>query len=872
MALYERAAELAALGESLRAAARGGGRLVFVAGEAGIGKTSLVRHFCDAHRAVRVAVGMCDPSLTPRPLGPLADVAATWGGSLQALLDDGADRTVLFRTFLEELTTAGPTAVVIEDVHWADEATLDLLRFVGRRIGTTRGVVIATYRDDEAGADHPLRHVLGDLATSSAIRRLRLAPLTSAAVAAMAAERGVDAAEIHRQTGGNPFFVTEVLSAGGTRIPDSVRDAVLARAARLDPRSRAVLEAAAVVPTRIDVSLLKTLSDTDAEAIDACVDAGVLVASEAGTVAFRHELARVAVEESVPPARRGALHGHAARLVAAQPRPDSARIAYHAAQAGDGQLVRHHALRAARRADSMGAHRQAAALFATALEFSAEESDAERAGLLEGLSRQGRYTGAVEEAVTAAAEAVALRRRLGDQAALAGSLQILSAAHWDAGESRDAEKSELEAVELLEPLGDSVALAQSYASVAAYHMLTRQLQGTLDWSARAIDVAARTDAGWALARALNARGSIKILNSRPGGDADLERSIKVASEAGISMLVTLGWCNLGSAAGEVRDYATAEPALRRAIEFAEAEDDDLLAGYSVAWLARVQAEQGQWDSAEATVRQLHLESGRVPPLAAITALTVIGRIATRRGEPGATARLDRAWRMAEGTGDLQRLWPVAAARAEHAWLSNTAEEIPALVEDAFALALRMEHPWAAGELGLWLQRAGSLGSLPESCAPPWALHLTGDLHAAAAAWRRVGSPYEAADALSDSPDEADLRTALGEFGRLAAAAAAARVRRRLHEQGASNVPRGPRAATAAHPALLTPRETQVLELAAEGLSDAEIAGRLFISPKTTGHHVSAVLRKLGAASRAEAAAVARRRGLLDRDGERDDPT
>jgi predicted ATPase len=250
--LLERDDALGALDAALADAGRGEGRAVLISGEAGIGKTALVARFARARRAaVRVLWGACDALFTPRPLGPLHDIAVQTQGALPALLAGTTDRTAIFAATLAELQ-ARPAVAVFEDVHWADEATLDLLRFLGRRIVRTSAVLVLTYRDDELGASHPLRTVLGDLTSSAATVRIRLSPLNEDAVRVLAGERALDVAALHRQTGGNPFFVTEVLAGPGAGLPLTVRDAVLGRVARLSPPAQAVLEAAAVVGPRVE--------------------------------------------------------------------------------------------------------------------------------------------------------------------------------------------------------------------------------------------------------------------------------------------------------------------------------------------------------------------------------------------------------------------------------------------------------------------------------------------------------------------------------------------------------------------------------------------------------------------------------------------
>jgi predicted ATPase len=346
MPLLERESALETLGGWFAEARAGRGRLVLVGGEAGVGKTALVEEFALRHRqAARVLWGACDPLTTPRPLGPLADVAPALGGRLDQLLGDEAPREVLFPALLERLRDARvATVLVIEDVHWADEATLDLLRFLARRLGPAATLVVVTYRDDEVGPLHPVQLLAGDLASSALVRRLRLAPLSRQAVAVLAGPHGLDPGVLYETTGGNPFFVTEVLAAGHEAIPATVADAVLARAARLSPPARQVLDAAAVVAPPVETWLLVEAAGAAPAQVDECVAAGMLQ-GQAGGVGFRHELARLAVERTLGPGRRADLHGRALAALLTQPgaAPDPARLAHHADGAGDATAVLAHA-------------------------------------------------------------------------------------------------------------------------------------------------------------------------------------------------------------------------------------------------------------------------------------------------------------------------------------------------------------------------------------------------------------------------------------------------------------------------------------------------------------------------------------------------
>jgi hypothetical protein len=356
MELIERGAYLAALGEHLGAAVAGHGRLVLVGGEAGVGKTSLVRAFADEQADhARIAWGACDGLFTPEPLGPLLDLAGELGGGLLNMLAEDVPRREVFAAALDELGSK-PTIAVIEDAHWADEATLDLLRFLGRRLDGVTALVIATYRDDEIGPQHPLRTVLADVETR---RRIALPPLSESGVRALAEGSDVDPAELYRQTGGNPFYVTEVLATGGSGVPSSVRDAVLARAARLDRAGGDVLDATAVLGGQTHVALLEAVLGEAPQGLDECLAIGVLQAVD-GEVGFRHELARRAVEEAIEPVRRAELHGRALATLRASSDADDARLAHHAEAAGDADAVLEHARAAGAKAAELGAHREAA--------------------------------------------------------------------------------------------------------------------------------------------------------------------------------------------------------------------------------------------------------------------------------------------------------------------------------------------------------------------------------------------------------------------------------------------------------------------------------------------------------------------------------
>jgi predicted ATPase len=424
--LLERDAPLAHLGVPARRVARGGpGEVVLLRGEAGVGKTAVLARFVSQlDPPLRVLRGWCDPLGAPRPLGPLIDSLAGLDGALAtglAAAVDAGDTAEIYRRLLGALGDGGRWVWVIEDAHWADSATLDLVRFVARRIGALRLLLVISFRDDELPAAHPLAVTLGDLATCAAVSRIGLEPLTSQAVAVLAAGSGLNAEQLHQLTGGNPFFVTEVLAAGPdalTRqgLPRSISEVVCGRLARLSAKARETAYAVAVCGPRADVALLQKICPEARPALYECLDTGVLIA-EGDLVGFRHELARRATLAQIPDFDRTELHQRALTVLA-EPPVDSntlAALAFHADEAGDTDATVRYGIAAAERAASLGAHREAADLYRLALRHAGAVPGEQKVVWHERHAFSSYLCGHVGTAVASWREAIALRHALGDR-------------------------------------------------------------------------------------------------------------------------------------------------------------------------------------------------------------------------------------------------------------------------------------------------------------------------------------------------------------------------------------------------------------------------------------------------------------------------
>lgn len=412
--LLERMSSQAIVAAAFREAANGAGRIVLVSGEAGIGKTTLVESFLAAHRAeARILLGRCDALSTPEALGSLYDIAHQAGGALLNLITSPQARLAIFGALLNELNGAIPTVLVFEDIHWADVATVDLLKYLGRRIRSAPALMILTYRYDEIDAHHALWSVLGNL-PADATRRVHLEPLSETAVARLAHAAGQSVGRIHAQTGGNPFYVTELLANPTASIPATVREAALARAVRLSPEARAVLDLCSVVPNRVELCLLD--EPFPSRLLDECIATGLMTLRD-GAVMFRHELAREAVESALPPHRLQLLHATVLRRLLEHGTASvaKARLVHHAGRAGDSAAVRRYAPEAAREASALGAHREAAACYQMALDHAEPDELEERASLSEACAHECYLIDQAEAAIALCETALELRRQQGNR-------------------------------------------------------------------------------------------------------------------------------------------------------------------------------------------------------------------------------------------------------------------------------------------------------------------------------------------------------------------------------------------------------------------------------------------------------------------------
>jgi DNA-binding CsgD family transcriptional regulator len=869
--LIERDRPLEYLLSAARRSAAGQGSIAIVEGEAGIGKTSLLREFArGAGNDCRVLWGWCEALFTPRPLGPLQDMAQRLDPRVAALVDQGATPERLFPALLSALhDTSASTVLAIEDLHWADNATLDLVKYLGRRLAGLRAMLVLSLRSDEIGPDHPLVHVLGDLPPAS-VSRITLEPLSPQAVAMMAAQAGRGATDLHRITGGNPFFVAELLAdneMAPDTVPASIRDAVWSRLSRLSAAEREAIETISIVPGSVDPWLARVLLGSESEALlDRCAIRGLLRRDDQGAVMFRHELARLATLERLPPSLQRSLHVRIEAAMAERPAAEAgsllSRRVYHAARAQDGARVLEIAPLAAAEAARLGAHEQAAGHLAAALNFVDQAPPALAAQLHEAWAHEAGLLLRVDEAIVAARHrAIAIWRQLGRIDKVGVNLRRLSRLQWGRSEARQVVDCAEEAVCGLDSLPPGPELAMAYSMRSQLHLLHYRFDEAIAWGLRAIALADEFGEVEARVHALNNVGAALLFAEQAGGRERMEESLALALAHGFHEHAGRAYTNFAEYAVVFKDFALAERILAEGIAFDTKHGLDMSAHYLAGCQAQLRMEQGRLREAETIARRVftleHLSLVKRLP-----ALTVLGRVRVRLGEPDGHSLLGRALKEVIAAGEPQRIIAVRLALVEAAWL---AEDSSAGKEQLAALAaidLDTFNSWELGELAIWWRRCKMTSPLPVSTAHlPVArsAELRGDPLTAAAEWSRLGLPYEAALALTqiEGPDAAAaLVRAVSILETIEARPAALMVRRLARRLGiAGQLPkarRGPYAAARNHPHGLTQREFEVLSLIAQGMGNRDIAQRLVRSRRTVEHHVSAVLGKLNVTNRMEA--------------------
>jgi DNA-binding CsgD family transcriptional regulator len=691
------------------------------------------------------------------------------------------------------------------------------------------------------------------------VRWLRLNPLSIDAVRRLGAQSALDPAEVHSATSGNPLFVTEVIASGDVGgVPHTIAEAVSARLSGLDEHSRQALEQLAVVPSFIERWLVDAVVAGGLASLAAAEQRGILTVAPSG-VAFRHELTRRTIVDSMAAVRRVAGNqGVLAALLGRADGVDPSRIVHHAVEAGDDGALTRYGPMAARGARAAGSHREAVAHYRLVLEHLDSYPAVQGAELLQEYAIECYTVGLANAAVRAQQAAVRLYRELADPLPLGVSLRWLSRISWWAGERRPAEAAAAEAITILNAAGDRVALAFALSNQSQLHVLAGRKAESVAVGEQALTVARETGHVGLLSHALTNVGWALWDLGDPEGRAMLDEALAVALagneiEQAARTYVVMAWHLME----DDLEFDQAAQLMEAGMERAERAEILGFQQYMNVVRSMISLARGAWDDAEREADW----AVDAPAIMRCPALVVLGRIRARRGRQGADEMLTQAFEIAQSLGEAQRLGPAASGLLEDAYIRGVPPAMADAIRETYREVYRYGSPGLAAEFGYWLRIAGEPVELRES-EHPYALLATGRWREAAERWRRAGCRYEYAAALAQSSDPPDLLEALHALASLGAEPLARRVRQRLKDLGVPPMRRGPASSTRDSPAGLTARQSEVLRLLADGLTNAEIAVRLVLSVRTVDSHVAAVLDKLGAPSRHDATAKAKAIGLL----------
>jgi len=864
MELVERAGFLTILQSHFNDVAKGEGHAVFVSGEAGIGKTSLVRAFCkELTDECNIYQGTCDALFTPRPLAPLYDILLQMHEDVPAISGQIEDRAAFFTQFFHDLKNMrGITMLIIEDIHWADEATLDFIKFLARRITQLRCVFILTYRDNEIHSRHPLRNVLGQLQSGS-FTRIQLPPFSRDAVDRLAQEKGYNGEDVYSISGGNPFYVNEILAGYSAGIPDNIKDSILSVYNRLDEKTKHIWQVLSVMPTAFDLRSLEKLEPNFIEAIESCLETKILIVDK-GLIFFKHELYRRTVESSLSPLLRVALHKKILGLLleSFEENQKIEQIIHHAKNANEYDLVVRYAPVAARQAASVGSHIEATKLYLSAIEYYQGNDEDLLIQFYEAYAYECYLTNQIREAIIYSGKALNIWKKKNHTEKIGNCMRFLSRLWWFDGNRKQAESFAGQAIQALDSLPTSRAKAMAYSNMSQLKMLSDQVEDCMFWGEKAISMAKELNDDEILCHALNNVGDvqIRIFSTRKQGIELLQESLNIALKNSYHEHAARAYTNLGHNGMLIKDYGLAKKAFDEGIQYCEERNLDSWTMYMLASLARVYFETGSWNDALKIAEDL-LKGDYLPPPAKIFALVVVGSIRTRRGEADAYPLLNEAKSKAMQTMELQRIVPALSALLEYEWIKGTRCIEEEVINNTISMMNQMGNLYENSEFAFWLKKARNQELPLQEVYEGYKLDNLKNVHRAVTNWQNAGCPYEEGLALFEG-DEDDKRKAISIIHKLGALAVYEKLKFEMRSSGIKSIPRGLRKSTQENPALLTDRELEVLQLLNEGMQNKEIAARLFISAKTVDHHISAILFKLDVNSRTKAVQEAIRLAIL----------
>ena len=855
MELIERGEFLDRLQSKVNEVSAGEGHSVFVSGEAGIGKTTLVKTFCkELRNRCAIYQGTCDALFTPRPLAPLYDVLLQAGSELPENSQNITDRTFFFTRVFNELKNQKKTCLLVfEDIHWADDATFDFIKFFARRITQLPCLFILTYRDNEVHANEHLKGILGHLNRDS-FTRIELPPLSKQAVDKMSAERGYRGEDVYSVSGGNPFYVNEILANYSPGVPNNIRDSVLSVFNRLDEKTKRVWKILSVLPAPFEIDYLNKMDPTFTAVIENCIKHQILVVNK-GLIAFKHELYRRTIEGSLSPLVRIELNKTILDLFLPnfEKNQQVEQIVHHAKNANENDLVVKYAPIAGTKAASVGSHTEAAKLFFSAIEYYKGNDPCKLIDFYEDYAYECYLTNQIKTSIIYAEKALVLREKMNDPEKIGSGLRFLSRLWWFDGNRKKAETFATQSIGVLDKLPTSKAKAMAYSNMSHLKMLSDEPADCILWGEKAIAMAKELSDDEILSHALNNVGDVlaRIPSSRERGIGLLHESLKIALKNGFQEHAARAYTNLVHNGLLTKNYEFAANLLEEGIRYCEELGLDSWTVYLLSNKARLKLETGEWDEANRIAERI-INNEDPSAIVRVGVLDVYATIKMRRGEAGALPLLAEANDLALKTMELHRIIPAMVASLEYEWINGIKFIEKEALEATISMTVNMGNLYENSAFAFWLKKARKQDLvLPEVFDGYNSDHKTTGNATAIAAWEKAGCPYELALRLFESTDD-DKRKAVSIMQDLGATAVYEKLKFELRKSGVKKIPRGARKTTQSNSAQLTSRELDVLQLINEGLQNKEIASKLFISAKTVDHHITSILYKLEVNSRAKA--------------------
>jgi DNA-binding NarL/FixJ family response regulator len=846
--IVERNAESVILTQTLRSITTGGGQLVLVRGESGIGKSTFIEDFISkTPKQYDSTIAWCDPLNTPRPLGPVRDIVVGMYRNATKPLQESD----YFEGFVALAQKAKePLVLVIEDLHWADQKSLDWLMYVGRRLSQLPVLLIGSYRNDEVANAHPLHRAL---ATISAARKTNvdLPALSLNAVRQLDRHQTYCPEDLHRITGGHPYFVAEILNSasGPDELPNSVSDVINARISSLSQDLQQFLELISCAPGELTQSVLRALYVKNFGTLcDEGVAQNILI-PVGQDLKFRHELTRLAVCARMGPVRKRESHAKFLKAHLSHPEPTRQldMVVFHAEGAQNHAAILTYAPLAANRAVTLGAHREAAMFLGTALTCLDDASPEIAAEITEQWAYEAGLSLGIDDEVIAARErAVEMWTKLSRPDRVGENLRWLSRLYWYRGEADKAEAFILQAIHVLEGEVPTAETGKAYALRAQFFMLKEDMEEAVKWAARALTIAEEFADFDTQAHALNTMGSAKLFRSDPEGETLLRQSLTIAHEYALHEQAARVYTNLSECLIEMRELERAEALLEEGIAFDTANDLDAWTYYLIGRKAQLRFEQDRYEEA-IQIAQSALKQPNQTLLMQMPARIILARAKLRLGDADAEDVLDEATDHAKQIGEPQYLVTLLVAKIEQAVLQNDLAAAQGAVDLLSVMDASVFSAGKRDDYQFWSQLAGASRQKMD-VSEPYALFLAGEHDAAANVFEAQGAAYLAGwvRVAQEAVDRAD-----GIFAACGAIGARQSLRKRFDMPAFTAQTRGLYRAAKAHPYELTGKEQAVLVMLADGKSNALIADELSRSRRTVENHVSSILSKLSCKNRLE---------------------